>query len=149
MKTKKDFTVTKPIGNAGNNAKTMNTMSIFSWSNRSNFSSRRGDWYCKHNVHFCFGKNAGHRIMKAIGAKNKDIILIFLINSGLIGLVGGIGGIILGTMGAGLIGSITSSSGMAGNVFKHGSNSRTSYFFFIVFKLNWDDCRSNPCLPSV
>ena len=35
-------------------------------------------------------------IMKAIGAKNKDILIIFLLNSGLIGLVGGIGGIIVG-----------------------------------------------------
>ncbi|MDD5149099.1 MAG: ABC transporter permease [Flavobacterium sp.] len=35
-------------------------------------------------------------IMKAIGTKNKDIMYIFLFNSGLIGLVGGIGGIILG-----------------------------------------------------
>ena len=35
-------------------------------------------------------------IMKAIGARNFDIMLIFLLNSGLVGLVGGIIGIILG-----------------------------------------------------
>jgi putative ABC transport system permease protein len=35
-------------------------------------------------------------IMKAIGAKNSDIMVIFLINSGLVGLVGGVIGIILG-----------------------------------------------------
>ncbi len=35
-------------------------------------------------------------IMKAVGAKNKTIILIFLIESGIFGLVGGLGGIILG-----------------------------------------------------
>jgi len=35
-------------------------------------------------------------VMKAIGAKNSDIMMIFLINSGLVGLVGGIIGIILG-----------------------------------------------------
>lgn len=35
-------------------------------------------------------------IMKAIGAKNIDIMLIFLINSGLVGLVGGVIGIVLG-----------------------------------------------------
>lgn len=33
-------------------------------------------------------------IMKAIGAKNKDILLIFLINSGMLGLVGGLLGIL-------------------------------------------------------
>ncbi|MGB9929377.1 MAG: ABC transporter permease [Methanosarcina sp.] len=36
-------------------------------------------------------------IMKAIGAKNKDIMLIFLCNAAMISLVGGIIGIILGT----------------------------------------------------
>ncbi|MFH1310948.1 MAG: ABC transporter permease [Nanoarchaeota archaeon] len=35
-------------------------------------------------------------IMKAVGAKNQDIFLIFLIESGLLGLVGGVIGIILG-----------------------------------------------------
>jgi putative ABC transport system permease protein len=35
-------------------------------------------------------------VMKAIGAKNKDIMIIFLINSGLVGLTGGILGIMLG-----------------------------------------------------
>ncbi|AKB38613.1 ABC transporter, permease protein [Methanosarcina siciliae C2J] len=36
-------------------------------------------------------------IMKAIGAKNSDIMLIFLCNAAMIGLVGGIIGILLGT----------------------------------------------------
>ncbi len=35
-------------------------------------------------------------VMKSIGAKNKDIFAIFLIESGLLGLVGGIAGVILG-----------------------------------------------------
>ena len=35
-------------------------------------------------------------IMKAIGAKNSDIMTIFLLNSGLVGLVGGIIGVIIG-----------------------------------------------------
>ncbi|WP_243684517.1 ABC transporter permease [Methanosarcina barkeri] len=37
-------------------------------------------------------------IMKAIGAKNQDIMLIFLCNSAMISLVGGIIGIIIGTL---------------------------------------------------
>ncbi len=36
--------------------------------------------------------------MKAIGAKNSDILSIFLIESGLVGLVGGFFGVILGTL---------------------------------------------------
>ncbi len=35
-------------------------------------------------------------ILKAIGARNNDILLIFLLNSGLVGLVGGILGVMLG-----------------------------------------------------
>ena len=52
-------------------------------------------------------------IMKAIGTKNRDIMLIFLFNSGLIGLVGGIGGIILGIFASGLISSMVGTSGGA------------------------------------
>ncbi|MBI5354843.1 MAG: ABC transporter permease, partial [Candidatus Aenigmarchaeota archaeon] len=37
-------------------------------------------------------------IMKAIGARNSDILLLFLINSGLLGLVGGLIGISLGAI---------------------------------------------------
>jgi putative ABC transport system permease protein len=36
--------------------------------------------------------------MKAIGAKNRDILMIFIINSALVGLVGGILGVILGSL---------------------------------------------------
>ncbi|MFA5247531.1 MAG: FtsX-like permease family protein, partial [Candidatus Micrarchaeia archaeon] len=35
-------------------------------------------------------------IMKAIGAKNSEIMVLFLIESGLLGLVGGVIGVILG-----------------------------------------------------
>ncbi len=35
-------------------------------------------------------------IMKAIGAKNRDVLMIFLLNSGIIGLIGGILGVLLG-----------------------------------------------------
>ena len=37
-------------------------------------------------------------VMKAIGAKNSAIILIFLIEAGIIGILGGIGGLLLGTL---------------------------------------------------
>lgn len=37
-------------------------------------------------------------IMKAIGAKNRDIMVIFMMNSALVGVVGGVIGIILGTI---------------------------------------------------
>ena len=47
-------------------------------------------------------------IMKAIGAKNKDILAIFLMNAGMIGLVGGLGGILLGMIGSSFITSMIS-----------------------------------------
>ncbi|HEY9246890.1 MAG TPA: FtsX-like permease family protein, partial [Candidatus Methanoperedens sp.] len=45
-------------------------------------------------------------IMKAIGARNQDILLIFLFNAGFIGLVGGIIGVILGTILSGFMPSL-------------------------------------------
>ncbi len=54
-------------------------------------------------------------IMKSIGAKNRDIMLIFLFNAGMIGLVGGIGGVILGSIISSIIGSaggLSPSNGM-------------------------------------
>jgi putative ABC transport system permease protein len=42
-------------------------------------------------------------IMKAIGARNSDIMLIFLLNSALIGLAGGLLGIVFGSILSGLL----------------------------------------------
>jgi putative ABC transport system permease protein len=53
-------------------------------------------------------------IMKAIGAKNKDILLIFLLNSGMIGFVGGLGGIIVGSIASGYIGLLVSGTATGG-----------------------------------
>lgn len=50
-------------------------------------------------------------IMKAIGARNSDILKVFLIESGLIGLVGGVFGTLLGTSMALLIGTISKQAG--------------------------------------
>jgi len=54
-------------------------------------------------------------IMKAIGAKNKDILLIFLFNSGFLGLAGGLIGVIIGLLLALLGGyAIISATGVTG-----------------------------------
>lgn len=50
-------------------------------------------------------------IMKAIGAKNKDILSIFLINSGMIGFVGGIGGVLLGMILSSFVSNLISGTG--------------------------------------
>ncbi|HTZ41884.1 MAG TPA: ABC transporter permease [Candidatus Omnitrophota bacterium] len=53
-------------------------------------------------------------ILKAIGAKNRDILTIFLFNAGIIGLIGGIFGIILGLIGAGFIAKLSGVSSAVG-----------------------------------
>jgi len=52
-------------------------------------------------------------IMKSIGAKNRDILQMFMIESGLIGLIGGIAGVILGIGISLLIGQIAIAAGFS------------------------------------
>ena len=51
-------------------------------------------------------------IMKAIGAKNSAVLTIFLIESAIIGLAGGVGGIVLGIIGAKIIELYTQSTSL-------------------------------------
>ncbi len=50
-------------------------------------------------------------IMKAIGARNNDILVIFLLNAALIGLIGGVLGIIFGVLFSNLLPAVMSGSG--------------------------------------
>jgi len=52
-------------------------------------------------------------VMKAIGAKNSDILLVFVVEAGLIGLVGGALGVLLGYIISSIGGSIAAASGFA------------------------------------
>ena len=51
-------------------------------------------------------------IMKAIGARNKDILLIFLLNSGIIGFFGGFLGVVFGIILSGALPMLMGESGM-------------------------------------
>jgi putative ABC transport system permease protein len=73
-------------------------------------------------------------IMKAIGAKNKDILLIFLLNSGMIGLVGGIGGGLLGMITSSVLSSMISGQGM-GRMFGNASVSFGLLFAMLLFSI--------------
>jgi putative ABC transport system permease protein len=77
-------------------------------------------------------------IMKAIGAKNRDILIIFLFNSGMIGLVGGIGGIILGTIASGYISVLTGTStgdNPMGRMFSSAAVNPKLLIFALLFAL--------------
>lgn len=50
-------------------------------------------------------------IMKAIGARNFDILSIFLLNAGLIGLIGGLIGVIFGVLLSGILPSLMGTTG--------------------------------------
>ncbi|HLC61318.1 MAG TPA: ABC transporter permease [Candidatus Nanoarchaeia archaeon] len=52
-------------------------------------------------------------VMKAIGAKNSDILIIFVVEAGLIGLIGGLLGVFLGYIISSIGGSIAAASGFA------------------------------------
>lgn len=61
-------------------------------------------------------------IMKAIGATNKDILTIFLLNAALIGLIGGLLGIMLGYFLSGLLpGLMGGSGGITGRITSGGT----------------------------
>ncbi len=46
-------------------------------------------------------------VLKALGAKNTDILTIFLLNSGIIGFIGGVFGVLLGVLSSGYVASIS------------------------------------------
>jgi len=52
-------------------------------------------------------------VMKAIGAKNSDILLVFIVESGLIGFIGGLLGVLLGYIISNIGGTIAAASGFA------------------------------------
>ena len=81
-------------------------------------------------------------IMKAIGAQNKNVLLIFLFNSGLIGLIGGLGGVILGffvsttiSSMAGISSSTSGGGGMMGSLFSSTYVSPSLIFEALFFSV--------------
>ena len=112
---KKDFSVSSPKAMQETMQETMNTMGLFLAAIAAISLLVGGIGIANTMFTSVLEKTKEIGIMKAIGTKNKDILAIFLLNSGMIGLVGGIGGVILGVFGAGLIGywgSSMSSTGM-------------------------------------
>ncbi len=115
--TEKDFSVSNPSDMQETMTETLNTISLFLGAIAAISLVVGGVGIANTMFTSVLEKTRDIGIMKAIGAKNRDVLLIFLFNSGLIGLVGGIGGIVLGAVASSLIGSyggITSSSSTEG-----------------------------------
>jgi putative ABC transport system permease protein len=112
--TKKDFTISNPSEMQETFKQTMSTMSIFLAAIAAISLLVGAIGIANTMFTSVLEKTREIGIMKAIGAKNKDIMKIFLINSALIGFVGGLGGVILGVFGSSLIGSMVSSSSSTG-----------------------------------
>jgi len=95
---KKDFSVSNPSSMQETMKETMSTMTLFLGAIAAISLIVGAIGIANTMFTSVLEKTKEIGIMKAIGTQNKDIMAIFLLNSGLIGLVGGIGGVILGTL---------------------------------------------------
>jgi len=112
-KNKADFSVSNPASMQATMEETMDTMTLFLGAIAAISLIVGAIGIANTMFTAVLEKTKEIGIMKAIGTQNKDVMMIFLLNSGLIGLVGGIGGVIVGTLSSTLINSfagITSTS---------------------------------------
>ena len=104
----KDFTVSNPAAMQATLQSTMNTMTLFLGAIAAISLIVGAIGIMNTMFTSVLEKTRDIGIMKAIGMQNKDIMIIFLFNSALIGLIGGIGGAIIGVI------SSTSINALAG-----------------------------------
>jgi putative ABC transport system permease protein len=102
----KDFTVTNPAAMQETMEETMSTMTLFLGAIAAISLIVGGIGIANTMFTSVLEQTKEIGIMKAIGAQNKDIMTIFLLNSGLIGLVGGVGGVLAGTLSSTAINSL-------------------------------------------
>ncbi|MDD5133503.1 MAG: ABC transporter permease [Candidatus Nanoarchaeia archaeon] len=114
----KDFTVSNPEAMQETMKETMSTMTLFLGAIAAISLIVGAIGIANTMFTSVLEKTKEIGIMKAIGTRNIDIMIIFLLNSGLIGLIGGIGGVILGIIASSSINSLAgTSSGMARGMF--------------------------------
>jgi putative ABC transport system permease protein len=104
---KKDFTVTNPAAMQATLKATMSTMTLFLGAIAAISLLVGAIGIANTMFTATLEKTREIGVLKALGAKNRDILSIFLINSGLIGLVGGIGGVVIGSITSVLISSLS------------------------------------------
>lgn len=108
---KRDFTVSSMTSMRQNISETLNTMAIFLGAIAAISLVVGAVGISNTMFTSVLEKTKEIGIMKAIGAKNRDIMIIFLLNAGMIGLVGGIGGVIVGSVASGSVGALVSGEG--------------------------------------
>ena len=86
--------------------------------------------------------------MKAIGAKNRDILMIFLFNSAMVGLVGGIFGVILGALLSAVFPMIGVTMMRSGGGTSISLSPSLMFYGLTLAVLDRGDLRSSPCLQS-
>lgn len=111
QETKRDFSVSSMKSMQQNISETLNTMAIFLGAIAAISLVVGAVGISNTMFTSVLEKTKEIGIMKAIGAKNRDIMIIFLLNAGMIGLVGGIGGVILGSVASGSVGALVSETG--------------------------------------
>ena len=132
----KDFSVSDPASARETVQETLNTMTIFLTAIAAISLLVGAVGIANTMFTSVLEKTKDIGIMKAIGAKNKDILFVFLFNSGLIGFVGGLGGVILGVFGSNLVSSLGSDgSGITGRMFGTTAISPGLLIFALVFSV--------------
>jgi len=107
----RDFSVSSPLEMQSTITETLNTMSIFLGAIAAISLIVGAVGISNTMFTSVLEKTKEIGVMKAIGAKNRDIMLIFLLNSGMIGFVGGLGGVMVGAVASGYIGLLVSGNG--------------------------------------
>ncbi len=110
----RDFTVSNMLSMSETISETLDTMALFLGAIAAISLLVGGIGIANTMFTSVLEKTKEIGIMKAIGAQNKDVMHIFLLNSGLIGFVGGLGGVILGSVASYMIGSAGGITGGAG-----------------------------------
>jgi len=116
QESKKDFTVSNPTATQQTIQQTLGTMSLFLGAIAAISLIVGAIGIANTMFTSVLEKTREIGIMKAIGAKNKDILIIFLMNAGMIGFVGGFGGVILGVIGSSLISSLAAGQATGGGL---------------------------------
>jgi len=106
QKSKVDFSVSNPAAMQETMKETMSTMTYFLAAIAAISLVVGGIGIANTMFTSVLEKTKEIGIMKAIGTQNKDIMTMFLLNSAIIGLVGGIGGVIVGTFSSTAINSL-------------------------------------------